>query len=268
MMSEIFKENYPIIIGLAGKAGSGKTSVAETICPKGSVISSGDLFQNNRVIWQHLFYALPLYELASIKKNIKGINEKSRKMYAIHEVLFDIYGGSPIGFVPPYEKLVQMVLEIESMAIEPEEIKPRNFLQKAGDICRSHRYSCFSDWVIMKSIKLYKQYRNSLEENDSVDPFAVIVSDVRFENEADGILKQPNGMVIVFDAEDAVLNQRIIKRDGKPLSEEQINHHSEKQIDTIRQKATHVLKTDDMSVEEQAFSTLKLITNRLETVGV
>lgn len=265
-MIKNFQENYPIIIGLAGKAGSGKTSVAESICPKGSVVSS--LEQNNPIVWQHIFYALPLYELASIKKNTKGVNERSRKMYAIHDVLYDIYGGSPIGFVPPYETLVEMVAKIESMPIEQEGIKPRNFLQKAGDICRAHRESCFSDWAIMKSSKLYRQYRSSLEEDAAVNPFAVIISDVRFENEADGILKQPNGIVVVFDADDKTLSERIIKRDGRPLSEEQMNHHSEKQIDIIKQKASFVLKTDDMSLEQQASNTLKLITNKLETVGV
>lgn len=269
-MTQHFQENYPIIIGLAGKAGSGKTSVAEKICPKASVISgmSDDVSINSSIVWQHIFYALPLYELASIKKNTKGVNEKSRKMYAIHEVLYDIYGGSPIGFVPPYETLVQMVSKIESMPIEPEGIKPRDFLQKAGDICRSHRQSCFSDWAIIKSTKLYRQYRSSLQEDDLVNPFAVIISDVRFENEADGILKQPNGMVIVFDAEEQTLHERIIKRDGKPLSEEQMNHHSEKQIDIIKAKATHIMKTDDLSLEDQAKNTLKLITSKLQTVGV
>jgi uridine kinase len=34
---EKFRDNQPIIIGLAGKAGSGKTSVAESIIPKGSL---------------------------------------------------------------------------------------------------------------------------------------------------------------------------------------------------------------------------------------
>jgi len=59
-----FIQGQPIIIGLAGKAGSGKTSVAESIVPKGS-------FDTNKygMKWDHLFYALPLYEMASIKKN-------------------------------------------------------------------------------------------------------------------------------------------------------------------------------------------------------
>jgi dephospho-CoA kinase len=263
-MSKTFQKNYPIIIGLAGKAGSGKTSVAESICPKGSVVSVG----SSDIIWQHIFYALPLYELASIKKNIKGINERSRKMYAIHEVLYDLYGGTPIGFVPDYEILTAMVKQIESMTIESEGIKPRNFLQKVGDICREQRVTCFSDWAIMKSVKMHKNYLAMLDEDTTPSPFAVIISDVRFENEADSILRQPNGAIIVFDASEDTLNNRIIKRDGKPLSEEQKNHHSEKQIDVIKQKASFILNTDNMTLEEQASNTLKLITSKLETVGV
>jgi len=267
-MSKTLQENYPIIIGLAGRAGSGKTSVAETICPKGSLVSGTGLTEGVSIIWQHIFYALPLYELASIKKNVKGVNEKSRKLYAIHEVLYEIYGGSPIGFVPDYEKFTNMVMQIEALPIEPEGVKPRDFLQKVGDICRNHRSSCFSDWAIMKSTKLYREYRSDLEEDDVANTFAVIISDVRFENEADSILKQPNGLVVVFDAEEKTLNERILKRDGQPLSYEQMNHHSEKQIDNIRGKATYIVKTDDMSLEEQSIHTLKLITNQLERVGV
>jgi len=263
-MTSTYRKNFPIIIGLAGKAGSGKTSVAEAICPKGSITST----DSSSVMWQHIFYALPLYELASIKKNTKGVNERSRKMYAIHDVLYDLYGGTPIGFVPDYEILTAMVGQIESMPIEPEGIKPRNFLQKAGDICRERRATCFSDWAIMKSVKMHKNYLASLDEDSSPSPFAIIISDVRFENEADSILKQPNGTIIVFDASEETLNDRIIKRDGKPLSEEQKNHHSEKQIDVIKQKASFILNTDRMSLEEQASSTLKLITSKLETVGV
>jgi len=267
-MSKTFRQNHPIIVGLAGRAGSGKTSVAETICPKGLVVSPAGLAEGSSIIWQHIFYALPLYELASIKKNVKGINERSRKLYAIHDVLYEIYGGSPIGFVPDYEKLTNMVMQIEALPIEPEGIKPRNFLQKVGDICRNHRDSCLSEWAIMKSSKLYREYIRGLEEDGVANPFAVIISDVRLENEANSILKQPNGIVIVFDAEETTLNQRIIKRDGRPLSEEQMNHHSEKQVDIIKQKATHILKTDDMSLEEQSINTLKLIINKLERVGV
>jgi len=70
MTMEKFRDNQPIIIGLAGKAGSGKTSVAESIIPKGSLDATKFGYR-----WDHLFFALPLYEMYSIKKNIMGANE-------------------------------------------------------------------------------------------------------------------------------------------------------------------------------------------------
>ena len=54
MNNTTFKKQQPIIIGLAGKAGSGKTSVAEAIVPKAG-------FESLRygMKWDHIFYALP-----------------------------------------------------------------------------------------------------------------------------------------------------------------------------------------------------------------
>jgi dephospho-CoA kinase len=249
-----FNKNQPIILGLAGKAGSGKTSVAEQIVPKGSI----ETIKNN-IKWDHIFYALPLYELASIKKNIKGSNFKSRKLYAIHEVLYELYGGSPIGFVPDYEELVRMVMEIESLPIEAEGIKPRDFLQKAGDICREKRQTVFADWAIMKSVKAFRSFSRSFESEEETPAFCMVISDVRYANEAESILKQPNGIVVCFDADQEVLNERLIKRDGKLMSEEQSMHRSENEISLVKEMATSVVYTDDMSLEHQTEVTLKII---------
>ena len=75
-----FKKQQPIVIGLAGRAGSGKTSVAESIVPK-----AGFEVLRYGMKWDHIFYALPLYEMASSKKNIQGLNADSRKKYALHD---------------------------------------------------------------------------------------------------------------------------------------------------------------------------------------
>jgi ABC-type polysaccharide/polyol phosphate transport system ATPase subunit len=90
----IFKKQQPIIIGLAGRAGSGKTSVAEAIVPKAAfeTVKYG-------MKWDHIFYALPLYEMASSKKNIQGLSSDSRKKYALHDILYEIYGRSSIGMI-------------------------------------------------------------------------------------------------------------------------------------------------------------------------
>lgn len=244
----------PIIVGLAGKAGSGKTSVAEYFVPKGAIDT-----KIYGAKWDHIFYALPLYELASIKKSIRGVNEQDRQLYAIHETLFDIYGGSALGLVPSYEDLVLKVKNIYNLPIEPEGAKPRTFLQKAGDICRSGYEDCFARWGVAKSVKLYQQYVKSLEEDEEELPFVVFISDVRFVNEAERILKQPNGIVICFDADQSTLDQRIMKRDGKLMSDEQKNHRSEQEIDLIKEMASYIMRTDNMSIEDQAMETIKTI---------
>lgn len=251
VMIKNFKEDYPIIIGLSGKAGSGKTTVAEKLVPKGSIdVSLGG------VKLDHIFYALPLYELASIKRTISGINSKNRQLYAIHDVLFDLYGGSALGNVPSYEDLIEKVKSIYGLSIEPEGIKPRNFMQSAGDICRDGFEDCFAEWGISKSNKMYSSYKKSLSEDEMLTPYTVIISDVRFVNEAQKILDQPNGIVVCFDATEQVLEERIIKRDGRPMTQEQSSHKSEQQICDIMSIATHVIDTSDMSVDEQVAGTL------------
>jgi len=253
-MLENFKKEQPIIIGLAGKAGSGKTSVAEHLVPKGSIETS-----MYGMKWDHIFYALPLYELSSIKRSIMGINEKNRQLYAIHDVLFDIYGGSPIGTMPGYEDLINRTKQIHSLDIEPEEYKPRSFLQKAGDICRDGFEDCFAKWGVSKSLKLYQSYYKSLSEDEQELPFAVIISDVRFLNEAEKILNQPNGIVVCFDADQQTLDDRILKRDGRLMSDEQRNHKSEQEMEMVQRVATHTIHTSNMTVQEQALETLKAI---------
>lgn len=259
MLSNLINdENQPIIIGLSGKAGSGKTSVAEQIVPKGSLAVN-----KYGIKWDHIFYALPLYELATIKKNTQGHNEASRKMYAIHETLYEIFGNSPLANVPHYHDLVKMVEQVYSMPIEPEGVKPRTFLQKAGDICRDFDPDCFCKWGIRKSQLIHKNYLRDfyrdIEEITTEEPvpMAIIISDVRFKNEAETILQQPNGIVVCFDASQDTLNERILKRDGKLMTSDQSNHKSESFIDDIMKIATCVINTDNLSIEQQTEETLK-----------
>lgn len=254
MENKIFKPQMPIIVGLAGKAGSGKTSVAEYFVPKGAI----DV-KVNGIKFDHIFFALPLYELASIKKSIRGANALNRQLYAIHETLFDIYGNSALGYIPGYFDFVTKVEEIFNLPIEDDGTKPRSFLQKAGDICRDGTPECFSMWGISKTIKLYQQYYKSLAEDEEECPFVMFISDVRFVNEAERILKQPNGMVICFDADQKTLDDRILNRDGRLMTKDQLSHKSEQEIDMIKSIASCVINTDNMTVEEQAYATLSAI---------
>ena len=251
-----FNPNKPIILGLAGKAATGKTSVAEAISPKARIDAMA-----NAIVWDHIFFALPLYELASIKKGVRGSRQEIRQMYGIHETLYDIFGNSPIGDVPPYDDMVSMVRDIYHLPIEPEGVKPRSFLQKAGDICRSHDGECFCKWAIRKANDMHLSYVRGLPEDVEAKPFCVIVSDVRFLNEAQAILDQENGIVVCYTASDDVRNERMFARDGHFMTEEQMNHISEKQTDEICEIADLVMNTDELTIKEQASFTLDYITS-------
>lgn len=250
--------SQPIILGLAGKAATGKTSVAEAIVPKAQINAV-----SSDIVWEHIFFALPLYEMASIKKTIQGIRERDRRLYSLHSVIYELFGGSPIGAIPDYNVLIDLVKEIYAMPIEHEGTKPRSFLQKAGDSCRAIDKDCFAKWAISKSKTMFNNYIKSLFEDEEQLPFTVVISDVRFANEAEHILAQPNGIVVCYDASDEVRNQRLLNRDGSYMTDEQKNHISEQQIDIVKEMASVVINTDGMSVADQTAHTIDFVNGML-----
>jgi len=252
--------DQPIILGLSGQAATGKTSVAEYIVPKAQINST-----TSNITWDHIFLALPLYEMASIKTNIKGLRERERQLYSLHEVIYDLYGGSPIGNIPDYDELISLTKSIYNLPIEADGIKPRSFLQKTGDLCRDIDEDCFARWAISKSHKLFKNYLKDDALFSNSNPFCVIISDVRFVNEAEWILKQRNGLVICFEASDEVRNQRLMKRDGRQMTKEQSEHKSEQQIHLIKQMANKVIDTNNLSIEQQSHAVISYIQ---ELIGI
>lgn len=249
-----FLKDYPIVIGLAGKAATGKTSVAEKIVPKAEVSPIA-----NHIKWDHIFFALPLYDLASVKKNSLGFRQKDRQLFSIHEIIYDIYGSNALGTIPDYESFHQLVKDVYNLPIEPEDMKPRSFLQKAGDLCRAYDEECFAKWGVLKANKLFRSHMKTPEHEDQDMPMAIIISDVRFVNEAKKILSQPNGLVICYEASDEVRNQRMMKRDGYIMTPEQMNHRSEQEIDLIKENASAIINTDNLNIAEQALATTNLI---------
>jgi len=249
-----YHKEYPLIIGLAGKAASGKTSVAESIVPKASINPV-----NNSIIWDHIFFTLPLYEIASIKRTTLGLRQKDRQLFSIHQVLFDLFGGNALGNIPDYKHFTDLVEQMYFLPIEQEPLKPRSFLQKAGDLCRLYDPECFAKWAIYKSVKMYRSIISSAAYEDDELPVGIIISDVRFENEAKKILSQPNGLVIYFDASDETRNQRMMKRDGLLMTEAQASHKSEKECDLVKELASAIIDTDNMSIEQQSAKTLEII---------
>lgn len=254
-MSKIrYNPEKPIIVGLAGKALTGKTSAAEALVPKARIVNS-----ENGMIWDHIYFALPLYELASVRKMVSGSRAMTRQMYGIHDTLYDLFGGSPISNVPAYEKMIQLVRDIYDLPIEPEGIKPRSFLQKAGDLCRAEYTDCFADWAIRKAKSIHFDYTRSLQEDVDPFPVTVIISDVRMINEAEAIKNQENGILVCYTASEEVRRERMMKRDGQLMTDEQLNHISELQMDEVCAMADLVMDTDDKTIETQAALTSEFV---------
>lgn len=256
-MNKEYDPRYPIILGLAGKAATGKTSVAESIVPKASFAAS-----RQGMLWEHIFFAMPLYEFYSARTKIEGLNAESRKLFSIHQTLYELYGSSPLGSVPPYEDFVELTKKISSKPIDQYGYKPRSYLQEVGDMCRSYDSNCFAKWGITKANKLFQEYTRSLGEEEDELPYCVIISDVRFKNEADVILSSPNGMLIVYDADTSTRQQRILNRDGVIMTEEQMSHRSEKEIELFLDQASVIIDSSSMSIEEQATQTMKIVRER------
>ena len=239
-----FDPDYPIILGLCGKAGTGKTSVAEYIVPNYSVKFTP------QATWDHLFFAMPLYEMASIKRGTLGDLRADRVAYRIHDTLLDLFGASPMFGAPKYDELVTLVKDIATAPIPmDDEIKPRDFLQQTGIACRAIKETCFAEWAVKK---VYSRM-NTLQDAQVEDlPFIGIISDVRFVNEAEAIAKQPNGLVIKFEASEKVREKRLFERDGHHMTEEQKNHISER-VELIDPANIYsVIDTDNLTIQEQA----------------
>ena len=257
------KEQLPIVIGLCGKAGTGKTSVANIIVPSHTI----KFDQENKTIWDHSFFAMPLYEMASIKRITKGEKQEDRILFQLHEVLLDIFGGSPLYGAPPYDDFISLVKEIADLPMPiDDDVKPRTFLQQAGEICRLKNEMCFVQWAKRKAYQRCASLLNSGDEEGLYENYACIISDVRYENEAEMIKSLPNGILIRFDASTDVRLDRLYKRDGYRMSDEQLSHKSE-QVELIPDSMLNaIINTDTMTAEQQAQATIRTIQKEISKV--
>lgn len=215
MIEKTFNPDFPIILGLYGLACSGKTSVASTLVPDAIVTEN-----RGPIRWDTLNFAAPLYEMVSVRHQIEGDYRKDRTLYAIHEILVDLYSGSPLYGAPRYDDLVQLVHEVYTTPLSESGTKPRDFMQTIGMRCREFDPDCF-----VKRLKRKVMAGASLVEDDQI--YAMVVDDVRLPNEAEMIANFPNGVVIELTASPEVRRERALARDGFAMTPEQANHVSE-----------------------------------------
>lgn len=248
-----YDSDHPIIVGLSGLAGSGKTSTASAII---SMVPNGKIVQ-----WDHIYHAMPLYEFASIKTKTIGDNAESRQLHLIHDLLKELF-HSKIS----YEDMVELAYDIYAMPIE-EEGKPRSFLQALGTLLRSYDVDCFSHWVTIRAYQVFRKWRSTCTEDELDNPFIVLVSDLRMLNEIENIRRTPNGLVLRFEASESTRNERLFARDKKYMTADQLSHETEMEStsEQFLSQVDQTINTDDLDIEEQAALT---VTTIYESIGL
>jgi len=216
-MKKRFNPSLPIILGLCGKAGTGKTGVADFLVP-GAIIA---VDEEAGIMTDHIVLAQPLYELAAIRRQVEGTARKERILHETHQVLFELFGRSPLYGLPPYSELVELTQAVTALPIQLEG-KPRSFLQELGVLCRNTDADCFVKHADRR-IKLGMARAASQDLT-----YVAVVSDIRMENEASYVANSENGLLIRFNTDEEVRLERLKKRDGFLMSDSQLKHRSEK----------------------------------------
>jgi hypothetical protein len=257
-----FNPEHPIVVAFAGNAGAGKTSTANAIVPPATVN-----FSDNRpdIVWDHLFFAMPIYDMVVVKTMIEGYNVKDRMLFGLHDIVYDLLQRRCA-----YDDCIELVYDLFSLpCVAPEGDKPRTFMQTAGDLCRGLFEGCFADKAIRTINQRFAQTSSDYMRYEEDPPISFnIISDLRMVSELEVVKRQPNNVVIKFTADQEELDRRIIARSGQPLTEEQKNHKSEAELLSIPDDAYDIIvDTTTLTLRDQAAMVKEAIFNTVrETV--
>lgn len=239
-------DKQPIVVGLAGKAGSGKSTVANAIAPIGQVLD-----ENTNIMWTHLYYAIPLYRMATTRQKIEGMGAASRQSYEIHDVLRELFGTRL-----DYEELVDLVYEVMATPCEPDGVKPRSFMQQVGTrVCRGIDEHVFVRWMkhkIAMECRIY-DYPETVQQG-------IVISDARFYDECELIKSYANSKLIRLDVSPTVAAARIAQRDQTAPDPEMSKHISENSLLSVPDDwYDAIIDTDGLSVKEQILAVKNII---------
>jgi hypothetical protein len=243
-----YTPGFPVVLGLAGEACTGKTTTATLLAPPGSLSTSRKV-----AAWEHLAFSMPMYELASIRRKVEGEDAHDRMAYAVHAVLVDVFGLPGYG-APPYVDLVDFVAEICLYPLHMEDEKPRAFLQWVGSQIRDLSPDAFIRWMQKKINANYAWWKSQLEApsddmyEDEYPPYVSVISDVRLGPEASLINRMQNGILIKLTASPSARRERAYDRDGRAMTEEEAVHVTEQWIAQAPDNLfDYTIDTTDMS---------------------
>ena len=201
------------IIGISGKIGSGKNYLAEQLIKE---------FHKLGYTTEEASFASSLRnELNRIIKTIKVDVIDNVPYDEIIKHVQDIHRMDTSDAQTLFEIIVDDVVNIEGLNAYSRTESIRRALQYLGTDIR--RKTDNEYWV--------KAFHKSLPNADFI-----IVTDVRFPNEADSII-QNDGVMVRLEISQDLINERIKNRDGLKYSEEALTHPSELALDDYEQFA-------------------------------
>jgi len=284
-MDKRFDPELPVVLGLGGGSGAGKTVTANGFAPAGRVARAW--YEEPTISWDHLYYALPLYRMATVRQTVEGDMAYDRMAYEILQVLLEVFGTSPLYGAPDFNDLVQFAYEITEFPC-PREGKPRAFLQQVGtEMMRGHDEDVWIKWMDRKIKKDFQSFtaeqeaaenrRELLETpspNCTCDPsepnnrydfqpyYGVVISDCRFKNELQYVRDHPNGVLIKLTASPGVIEERQIKRDGFAMETTHKAHSSETELTSVPDDwYDDIINTDNLSIKDQIVHVQQIVTN-------
>jgi hypothetical protein len=266
-----FDIDLPIVLGFVGGYCTGKTTTANGIAPTARMQFGGE--NSDRILWDHLYFALPLYRMANARQSIEGDHAYDRVLYEIHATLLEVFANNPLYGAPKYDDLIQMVYEIAEYPC-PKEGKPRSFLQYVGtEIVRAYDDDAWVKWMDRKIKEEHRKFQwehreiycETCESTDldyMAPTYGVVVSDCRFQNEARLIAEHPNGILINFIVDPEVAAERQYQRDGYRMNGDQKSHQSEQQFNSIPEEwYTKTIDTTNMKPADQIQAVKNLVTD-------
>lgn len=195
------------IIGISGKIGSGKNYLAEKLLQK--------LEQLGYTTTESSFAGGLRTELNRIIKTITVEMLDGSTGLEIVEKLKNLYSVSKQEAELLYSCLINDVTHVDGLNANSRTESIRRALQILGTDIRRKQNNNY--WVEL--------FFKTLPEADYI-----VVTDVRFPNEADSIVKH-EGIMLRLDLPQEIINERVKQRDGLTYSEEALTHPSEIALD-------------------------------------
>ena len=153
------------MVGLVGPSFGGKSLITKQLVPMASAHHEWD-DDNVAVSWSEVGATRPIESLYRVKMSTKGEDGKQRRLYQIHEILVELFGGSPAYGAPPYPEMVDLVHWVESLPVDEGGLGYARFAHSLGDALRDVDQHVFVKHLRAKAIR---EQSNMLAEAKAQD---------------------------------------------------------------------------------------------------